>query len=94
MAQVARSQIRAADTVGRWGGEEFFLLLPHTRLPKAQQLVERLRHEIMSVIVIGDRPVTVSFGLAEYCNDDLASLLARTDEALYTPDPPGAIECV
>lgn len=90
MAQVVRSRIRTADTVGRWGGEEFFLLLPHTRLPEAQQLVERLRCDIMAAIVVGDRPVTASFGLAEYCNDDdPASLLARSDEALYTAKATG-----
>lgn len=90
MAQVARSRIRTADTVGRWGGEEFFLLLPHTRLPEAQQLVERLRRDIMAAIVVGDRPVTASFGLAEYCNDDdPASLLVRADEALYTAKATG-----
>lgn len=90
LAQLARSKIRAADTVGRWGGEEFFFLLPHTRLGEAQRLVERLQVAVMAEMVLGDRSVTASFGVAEYCGeDDPASLLARADEALYTAKSAG-----
>ncbi|WP_322511356.1 GGDEF domain-containing protein, partial [Chloroflexus sp.] len=90
MAQLARSLIRATDTIGRWGGEEFFLLLPHTRQSEAEQLVERLRCALMAEIKVGDRYVTASFGLAEYqSHDDPESLLARADEALYAAKSAG-----
>ncbi len=93
MTQVARSQIRVADTVGRWGGEECFLLLLHTRWPEVRRLVKRLRHDIM--IVIGNRPITAGFGLAEYGKMMIWLAGWRELTKPYTqPNPPGAIECV
>lgn len=90
IAQLTRSLIRATDTIGRLGGEEFFLLLPHTRQSEAEQFVERLRCALMAEIKIGDRYVTASFGLAEYqSHDNLESLLARADKALYTAKSTG-----
>ncbi|WP_322494748.1 GGDEF domain-containing protein [Chloroflexus sp.] len=90
MAQLARSKIRASDVVGRWGGEAFFLLLPHTRLGAAMQLIERLRRAVMAEVVVGDRLVKASFGVAEYRgDDDPAGFLARADAALYTAKAAG-----
>ncbi len=84
MARLARTTIRSTDFVGRWGGEEFFLLLPCTHLAEAEQLTDRLRHQIMGRIGLSDRVVTASFGLAEHHpSDDQTSLLARADSALY-----------
>ncbi len=84
LARLARNTIRSTDVVGRWGGEEFFLLLPCVHLTEAEQLADRLRHHIMGQMVLSDHVVTASFGLAEYHpSDDQASLLARADAALY-----------
>ncbi|WP_298820294.1 GGDEF domain-containing protein [Chloroflexus sp.] len=84
VAQLAQATIRETDTIARWGGEEFCLLLPRTRQTEAEALINRLRREIMAKITLRNQPVTASFGIAEYrATDDLQSLLARADEALY-----------
>lgn len=76
---------RAADTVGRWGGEEFLLVLPETDISAAQQFAERLRVEIAhsDLLDIG-LPVTVSIGVHE-CNpeDEAENSVAAADEWLY-----------
>ncbi|MDW8405972.1 GGDEF domain-containing protein, partial [Chloroflexus sp.] len=90
MARLTRDTIRVNDVIGRWGGEEFFLLLPSTQLAEAEQLAERLRRLIMDQMALGDHAVTASFGLAEYHpSDDQASLLARADAALYAAKSAG-----
>lgn len=82
--------VREADVVGRYGGEEFALLLPDTDLEHAADLGERLRQAIAGQPVIteaGEIPVTVSVGVAQYPpqaelnSDDLFHL---ADQALYT----------
>jgi diguanylate cyclase (GGDEF)-like protein len=83
-------EIRTSDVVGRFGGEEFMLLLPQTDFDNAHQLVERCRRRIEALHVTSEKgetiPVRASFGLV--CTDatDHAkpeSLIARTDEALF-----------
>ncbi len=75
---------RQTDHAGRWGGEEFLILCPHTDLAGAHRLAENLRHRIEQVIfpVIGHR--TCSFGVAEiHPGDQGRELLKRVDDALY-----------
>ena len=82
IADTAREQKREADVVGRWGGEEFVLLLPHTQLSEATQLAERLRIAIMESG--GEPMVTCSFGVAQFRESEpLASLVKRADDLLY-----------
>lgn len=84
LARLARNTVRSTDRVGRWGGEEFFLLLPCTHLAEAEQLAERLRLQVMNQVALDHRAVTASFGLAEYHpSDNQVSLLSRADVALY-----------
>lgn len=76
--------LRQADTVARWGGEEFLILAPTTDLAQAEQLAERLIEVIRSEPVVGSIPVTISIGVSCYrAGDSLESLLQRADEALY-----------
>jgi diguanylate cyclase (GGDEF)-like protein len=90
IARLAQSSIRSTDLVGRWGGEEFCLILPHTCLSEAEELVDRLRHLIKTQVRVGQQPVTASFGLVEYdTTDNLASLIRRADEALYAAKAAG-----
>ena len=79
-------QLRATDTVGRWGGEEFAVVLPQTTLDGAMIVVDRMRAGIAEspVEAIG-RPVTISFGVtALAAGDTVASVFQRADSALYT----------
>jgi diguanylate cyclase (GGDEF)-like protein len=76
VAQYLKSHVRQGDLVGRWGGEEFVVLLPATDLPGAERLAERLREGIAAL------GVTASFGVALY-QGDLQGLFLRADQALY-----------
>ena len=86
VADALKAQLRAVDMLGRYGGEEFMVVLPGTPLPAGRTCAERLRHSVSALqLLLGtDERVTVSIGLAEWApGDHLATLVARADEALY-----------
>ena len=87
-AEVLRTGIRKHDTAGRYGGEEFALLMPQTGKDTALRVAERIRRalEARGVNVdIGRIEVTVSAGVATYGADgeDWDALLSAADTALY-----------
>lgn len=86
-ARIARDTIRPPDTVARFGGEEFVLILSQTGQLGAMIVAERLRARVAAQIVSGapaDLRYTISCGLAAYRpGESLDSLLARADAALY-----------
>lgn len=80
--------IRETDTFGRYGGEEFVMILPETDLLGAQVLAERLRQAVCKApIPIGEQSIhiTASFGVAQMTEETatLQELLNRADQALY-----------
>ncbi len=84
VARLLQEDIREADLAGRWGGEEFVLLLPETPLSGALEMAERLRGHVEAHDFGVTERVTASFGAAQARSDDtLESLQARADEALY-----------
>jgi diguanylate cyclase (GGDEF)-like protein len=84
VAQVARLHLRAADLFGRWGGEEFVVLLPQTRLNDAQTALERVRLALHTIALPNVHTITASFGIAAYLpGETCESLLHRADQALY-----------
>jgi diguanylate cyclase (GGDEF)-like protein/PAS domain S-box-containing protein len=85
LAELLRKSLRRSDYIARWGGEEFTVLLPETRLDVAETLLNRVRTSIANQVIaeIG-RAVTLSFGVTEYIKPDSPDdLLKRVDEALY-----------
>jgi len=85
LAQFLRKDLRRTDYIARWGGEEFTMLLPGTRLEAATTVLERVRTTIASYTIaeIGGA-VTLSFGVTEFVKSDTpAGLLNRVDHALY-----------
>jgi diguanylate cyclase (GGDEF)-like protein len=83
---LAATGLRAIDVFGRFGGEEFLLILPGTLLEGAQAAAERVRRAIEAARFpgLGERRVTATFGVAQYAKgEDVAALLARADGALY-----------
>jgi len=83
-ADRVRALLRVPDRLGRFGGEEFVVLLPETSLDKARVVAERIRRDIEQAD--GDLPRrTVSIGVTVSFPDDpdLDGLLARADAALY-----------
>jgi len=92
IAAAARALLREYDIIGRFGGEEFAILLPHTSLAEATQVTERLRATIPRITIPGGGPVspvpsgvTVSIGVAASAGAkrDLVDFLAAADHALY-----------
>ena len=86
-AALLREETRAADTAGRYGGEEFLLVLPETEAEKATRLVERIlsRAREESYREDGEQfDVTCSAGVTgARPQEDVDALLARADDALY-----------
>jgi two-component system, cell cycle response regulator len=81
-----RDHVRGVDLVGRWGGEEFLVLLPETDAPGACRVAERLRSGLHREKVTYDgREIrfTASFGCAAFEGGDPFELLERADKRLY-----------
>jgi diguanylate cyclase (GGDEF)-like protein len=82
-----RQSLRGSDMVGRYGGEEFIILLKNKTLRQAQRIAERIRQHVESSPVKANEHViniTLSQGLAEGAmGDDTDSIIGRADEALY-----------
>ena len=88
VARMCNEVVRAIDTVGRLGGEEFAIVLPVTDLAGAFALAERLRVNIEAAPLQWERTpiaLTVSMGVAQCTaqTGDFAALLSFADEALY-----------
>jgi diguanylate cyclase (GGDEF)-like protein len=86
-ASLLQETLRDVDLAGRWGGEEFMLILPGTDLTGGAQVAERVRAALASRMVLVDGtpiPVTASFGVASVPPAKTASeLFAAADAALY-----------
>lgn len=88
VAQTVQTHLRQSDLFGRFGGEEFVALLPHTDKAGAIELAERLRAGVEALTLTaaaGPVPVTASFGVSQLSLStlDLAALLGQADAALY-----------
>ncbi|WP_333570594.1 GGDEF domain-containing protein [Thermodesulfobacterium commune] len=95
IAQTIKKSIRKEDIFGRYGGEEFILILPNTDIEKAYQVAERMRQKIEKIKFKGIKEkITASFGLTELLpNDNIKSIIQRGDEALYLAKNKGRNRC-
>lgn len=81
---VVQRCIRTTDILGRWGGEEFVLILPNTGFTSATLLAERIRTEIELHVFPDKLRITASLGMAVcQSTDTWKSWLERADQALY-----------
>ncbi len=85
IAQIVLANVREHDTVVRWGGEEFLILLPETDLEGAKNVAEKIREAIENKKISSlDLSVTASFGVSVLkLEDGEDSFIARVDDALY-----------
>ncbi|QSX35603.1 GGDEF domain-containing protein [Shewanella sedimentimangrovi] len=87
-AVAAQKAVRNVDLVGRYGGEEFLVILPETDAKHALDVAERIRESCEALLVTTDDGeevrFTTSIGLAQWQGpEDLAELVERADNALY-----------
>jgi diguanylate cyclase (GGDEF)-like protein len=86
-ASAARGALRANDTLARWGGEEFLLLLPDAAPHAARQVLERMADHVHALQVEGLDParrISFSAGLAERrAGEPFTDAISRADKALY-----------
>ena len=85
-ATIATASIRATDTLGRWGGEEFLLVFPDTTLDTAMEILDVMRQRVAQIELKGSSlRVSISAGLATSGEGafGLDEILARADVALY-----------
>lgn len=87
VAEVLRRTARTHDSVARWGGEEFLVLLPETEIAGAADAAERMRVAIEQEPFAFDGHsfrVTMTFGASQYVpGEDIEETLKRADRALY-----------
>jgi diguanylate cyclase (GGDEF)-like protein len=84
VAAAIMQQIGGNNQVGRWGGDEFLVLLEDANLHTAQQAAERIRAALDRCIIVGDVHITVSIGVHAYrVGQSIEDTLACADQALY-----------
>ncbi len=96
LARSIKVQKRRYDWSGRWGGDEFLLVLPGTTLSEAGDVAERIRNQYVSSALVAEMGEDASLSLGAACfsgrrgdETDLTRLLNQADEALYTAKQSG-----
>jgi diguanylate cyclase (GGDEF)-like protein len=88
IARVMEAEVREQDLCGRWGGEEFLILMPETDVATAAQVMERVRASIRTLAVRVNNnllSVTVSAGVAAlHADENYSSTINRADVALLS----------
>jgi diguanylate cyclase len=98
VAQAMQGATRDADTVCRWGGEEFLIVLPDTGPTEAMQVAERVRDAVQRTQATqgGQRlGVTITLGVSTlHPMEPLSEAIARADDAMYRGKIDGRNRCV
>lgn len=86
ISEIITRSIRFTDKAGRWGGEEFVIILSKVDIPSALHIAERIRQELEWQMILPDgKPITASFGVTTaYPGEDTEKFFKRMDNALYT----------
>lgn len=86
LADIMKSGVRPTDYAGRWGGDEFVILLPDTDIDQSEKVADRMRRNFAEADILPDgKAVTASFGVTtSYEGETLESFYRRMDSALYT----------
>jgi len=80
-----RGVLRWIDAIGRFGGEEFGILLADASFAQAMESAERIRQSLAELRILPDpdKPVNASFGLTSLVPEDAALAVSQADMALY-----------
>jgi len=83
-ANIVQSASRVTDITGRWGGEEFIIILPQTTKTDAAILAKHIKDKINSFTFSTNKKQSASFGIAEYQpNKNILEVIKKADTALY-----------
>ena len=104
IARVCLECLRATDAIGRYGGEEFLIVLPETAVTSAAQIAERIRQQVAATVVDteqGRLAITTSLGVSalspaslEAATSGINSLIDMADQALYSAKQNGRNQVV
>ena len=84
VALAIKDACRETDSVGRYGGEEFLIILPETKLEPAAELAERIRSVVSETTTTTGKNITCSIGVASYSKgESMLDLLKRADDRVY-----------
>ena len=84
VAKIMQSQLRNSDTIARWGGDEFVILLPNVTLQNAVLLLDRVKNAVCQMRLMGNVSVSCSFGVVQMgLESTYAELLAEADAMMY-----------
>lgn len=84
LAKTVKNSIRTNDSFGRWGGEEFLLILPHLSLEEARKACEKIRCIITQTEFATVGSITCSFGLSDYAlANNFDTVISQCDHAMY-----------
>ncbi len=87
VAKILKDETREYDSVARWGGEEFLLFFPETRLEEAVNIIERIREKIKKqTVLFQGKPIkfTMSFGVcSSKYSSEIEEIINKADKALY-----------
>ncbi|MDZ7817896.1 MAG: ABC transporter substrate-binding protein [Aliarcobacter sp.] len=84
IANTISQNIRSSDYFGRWGGDEFLIVLPQTDIFKTKHIIETLENKLRDMDFDDNTKISCSFGSAQYeKNDTLDSLLKKADDSMY-----------
>jgi diguanylate cyclase (GGDEF)-like protein len=93
VTQIAKNELRTADVIGRYGGEEFIILLPMTNAEQAYALAERIREGVGALSLPtpkGNISITLSIGIVEISPaESVEDVFRRADEAMYSAKQAG-----
>jgi len=88
---LVKQHLRKTDLFGRWGGEEFLVICPHTSLDQVEMLAERIRNAIAQhrFEVTGSQTVSIGIATCEQLEMSPARLVSNADKALYAAKAAG-----
>lgn len=84
VSRTIENNLKKTDIIGRYGGEEFFIILPKTGINDAILVGERIRKSIGSIKLMNKSfNVTASIGVVEYGEEDAAEIISKADKLMY-----------
>jgi diguanylate cyclase (GGDEF)-like protein len=83
IASVIKSNLRKTDMVGRYGGEEFLIVLTETNCKKAKSVAEKIRKSVENIDWDGELKTTITAGVAQYSGESVISFVNKVDKLLY-----------